>query len=45
MTLPQAPGGEPGLTPRVARDTEQTTPRTESYVQLPNFLIVAAERG
>lgn len=34
---------EPGLDPEVAAATEPTTPGIESYVHLPNFLIVAAE--
>jgi 2-polyprenyl-3-methyl-5-hydroxy-6-metoxy-1,4-benzoquinol methylase len=33
---------EPGLDPDVAREAEPTTPGIESYVHLPNFLIVAA---
>jgi 2-polyprenyl-3-methyl-5-hydroxy-6-metoxy-1,4-benzoquinol methylase len=36
---------EPGLDPDVAQEAEATTPGIESYVHLPNFLIVAAERG
>ncbi|PNE40384.1 methyltransferase domain-containing protein [Streptomyces noursei] len=35
---------EPGLDPRTAREAQDTTPGIESYVHLPNFLIVAAER-
>ncbi|WP_243740464.1 class I SAM-dependent methyltransferase [Streptomyces sp. 8K308] len=36
---------EPGLDPAVAREARATTPGIESYVHLPNFMIVAAERG
>ncbi|MFI0975881.1 class I SAM-dependent methyltransferase [Streptomyces sp. NPDC021093] len=36
---------EPGLDPATAREAEPTTPGIESYVHLPNFLIVAAVRG
>lgn len=36
---------EPGLDPAVARDEQRTTPGIESYVHLPNFLIVAAVRA
>ncbi|GAA2068851.1 class I SAM-dependent methyltransferase [Streptomyces albiaxialis] len=35
---------EPGLDPSVAREAAPTTPGIESYVRLPNFLIVSAER-
>lgn len=34
---------EPGLEPDLARETADTEPGIESYVHLPNFLIVAAE--
>ncbi|MFI1094787.1 hypothetical protein [Streptomyces sp. NPDC020917] len=34
---------EPGLEPDIARETADTEPGIESYVHLPNFLIVAAE--
>ncbi|MFD8823702.1 class I SAM-dependent methyltransferase [Streptomyces sp. NPDC059605] len=36
---------EPGLDPGAAEEARPTTPGIESYVHLPNFLIVAAERG
>ncbi|MFF2807986.1 class I SAM-dependent methyltransferase [Streptomyces sp. NPDC058000] len=36
---------EPGLDPGIAQEAQHTTPGIESYVHLPNFLIVAAERG
>ncbi|MFK0297038.1 class I SAM-dependent methyltransferase [Streptomyces sp. NPDC090442] len=35
---------EPGLDPQAAHEAHATTPGIESYVHLPNFLIVAAER-
>jgi 2-polyprenyl-3-methyl-5-hydroxy-6-metoxy-1,4-benzoquinol methylase len=35
---------EPGLEPNIAREVADTEPGIESYVHLPNFLIVAAER-
>ena len=35
---------EPGLPPAVAREAAETTPGIESYVHLPNFMIVAAVR-
>ncbi|MDX3225555.1 class I SAM-dependent methyltransferase [Streptomyces sp. ME19-01-6] len=35
---------EPGLEPHIAREAADTEPGIESYVHLPNFLIVAAER-
>ncbi|WP_274911256.1 class I SAM-dependent methyltransferase [Streptomyces sp. WZ-12] len=35
---------EPGLDPQAAHEAQATTPGIESYVHLPNFLIVAAER-
>ncbi|MEU0804981.1 class I SAM-dependent methyltransferase [Streptomyces sp. NPDC005970] len=34
---------EPGLEPDIARETADSEPGIESYVHLPNFLIVAAE--
>jgi SAM-dependent methyltransferase len=34
---------EPGLDSRVAADAEPSTPGIDSYVHLPNFLIVSAE--
>ncbi len=35
---------EPGLDPDAAREEQPITPGIESYVHLPNFMIVAAER-
>lgn len=36
---------EPGLDPDVARAAAAATPGIESYVHLPNFMIVAAEKA
>ncbi|MFE6778528.1 class I SAM-dependent methyltransferase [Streptomyces sp. NPDC057702] len=35
---------EPALDPAIAREAAPTTPGIESYVHLPNFAIIAAER-
>ena len=36
---------EPGLKPDIAREAADTEPGIESYVHLPNFLVVSAERA